>query len=55
MLSEDEFFRAQDLDFLALLRSLPLAELMRLEQHEENQLTWRQAAISRAIWKALLR
>lgn len=53
--NEDDYFRAQDIQFLALLRSSTLVELMRLEHLEENQLQWRQAAISRAFWRVMLK
>ena len=54
-MTDDDHFRAQDIQFLALLRSSTLVDLMRLERLEENQVQWRQAAISRAFWKVMLK
>lgn len=51
----EEALRERDRSFLALLKQLTLAELMRLEASNLYQADWMKCALDRAIWKAMLR
>jgi hypothetical protein len=47
--------RELDRQFLAKLKTATLSELIQLESHPLCQSRWKQAAIGRAIWRAMLR
>lgn len=54
-MSEDDIAREQDLAFLAKLKTADMLELMHMERQPENWKAWRQCALSRALWRTMLK